>query len=463
MDPTETRFSLLDLDDPTAPAARARIGTNDLGGPRAHSPGCPDDPPTPSIIDPNHARLDASAEVQRASVFGFRETPLYGQALIASGVAAYNESRKEVESWPEALPAAHAHAVHIAQELRIDKDIELPALKMLPDGRITRDGNGIYPLTPYALKDLARVMEIPGGASYLPAIPAPDRADHLNRIHFPAAYRQDARASEAQHRKVMVPRTGKVRTRVNRDTQREIWAVVGSRYKPFDSDVFVTTFAESCPPGARVEVKYDGYRTRVQALWYSREVGESHRVGEVYKAGLAAETADDGSAAATFWSIVYQSLCVNLTTATLRKRRGRQRHIVDAATFRDVTREAVGRSAEDVRYWREAWNDATVDNVLDRYSLTDPEDVIAGLVYSKAIWVPGVKPEILVERLKRAWDFSPGYTKSSFVDAVTRAAHTEDWQDPWTVEALQDTAGDLLYAQVWQVPEGLQIAEDARA
>ena len=441
-DPQSQRFALLDLDD-KPPASLA--------------------PPTPPLVDPNLVRLTASEAAAKAAGFGVVATPLRGLMLIDAGVANYNESRKEVESWPEALPAAHAHASLIAKELRVDKDAELPALKMLPDGRITRNGNGIYPVSGYALRDLARVLEIPGGASYLPAIPAPDRADHLNRLHFPAAFRRDARASEAQHREVLVPRTGKVRTRMNRDTTREIWAVVGSRYKPFDSDEFVSAFAEACPPGARVEIKYDGYRTRVQALWHSKEAGESHRVGEVYKAGLAAETADDGSAAATFWSIVYQSLCVNLTTATLRKQRGRQRHIVDAATFRDVTREAVGQCGRDVTYWREAWNDATVDNVLNRYSLTDPEDVIAGLVYAKAVWVPGVKPEDLIERLKRAWDFSPGYTKSAFVDAVTRAAHTESWQDPWTVEALQDTAGDLLYAQVWQVPEGLQIAEDARA
>jgi len=61
----------------------------------------------------------------------------------------------------------------------------------------------------------------------------------------------------------------------------------------------------------------------------------------------------------------------------------------------------------------------------------------------------------MVERLQRAWDIEPGYSKAAIVNAVTRAAHTEEWRSWQTSEELERAAGELLYARVWnvQVPE----------
>jgi len=64
-----------------------------------------------------------------------------------------------------------------------------------------------------------------------------------------------------------------------------------------------------------------------------------------------------------------------------------------------------------------------------------------------------------VERLQRAWDLEPGYCKTVIVNAITRAAHTEEWRSWTTSEELERTAGELLYARVWnvQMPECAQL------
>ncbi len=51
---------------------------------------------------------------------------------------------------------------------------------------------------------------------------------------------------------------------------------------------------------------------------------------------------------------------------------------------------------------------------------------------------------------------SPGrVSKTAIVNAVTRAAHTEEWRSWTTSEDLERAGGELLYARVWnvQMPE----------
>src|SRR5258708_2171089 len=78
---------------------------------------------------------------------------------------------------------------------------------------------------------------------------------------------------------------------------------------------------------------------------------------------------------------------------------------------------------------------------------------------NRAVYVPSFSSDDMVERLQRAWDVEPGYSKTAIVNAVTRAAHTEEWKSWTTSEDLERAAGELLYARVWnvQIPEGAQL------
>ncbi len=73
--------------------------------------------------------------------------------------------------------------------------------------------------------------------------------------------------------------------------------------------------------------------------------------------------------------------------------------------------------------------------------------------------MPSFSSDEMVERLQRAWDVEPGYSKTAIVNAVTRAANTEEWRSWSTSEDLERAAGELLYAKVWnvQMPDGPQL------
>jgi hypothetical protein len=89
--------------------------------------------------------------------------------------------------------------------------------------------------------------------------------------------------------------------------------------------------------------------------------------------------------------------------------------------------------------------------LLERYGVDDVATVFRALVANRVVYVPGIAADDMAERLQRAWDFEPGYSKTAIVNAVTRAAHTAEWCSWTTTEELERAAGELLYARVWNV------------
>jgi hypothetical protein len=79
-------------------------------------------------------------------------------------------------------------------------------------------------------------------------------------------------------------------------------------------------------------------------------------------------------------------------------------------------------------------------DVCGRSGVDDVGAIFRALVSNRAVYVPGIAADEMVERLQRAWDVEPGYSKTAIVNAVTRA-------------------GALLYARVWnvQMPEGAHL------
>ena len=122
----------------------------------------------------------------------------------------------------------------------------------------------------------------------------------------------------------------------------------------------------------------------------------------------------------------------------------------------NVVQSGIERALKKVSHFADKWSEATVENVLERYGVDDVATVFRALVSTRAVYVPGYASDEMVERLQRAWDVEPGYSKTAIVNAVTLAAHTEEWRSWQTSEELERAAGELLYARVWnvQVPEG---------
>jgi hypothetical protein len=45
----------------------------------------------------------------------------------------------------------------------------------------------------------------------------------------------------------------------------------------------------------------------------------------------------------------------------------------------------------------------------------------------------------------------PGYQKTDFINAITRAAHSQSWPTAEAADHLEDRAGALLFQRVWNV------------
>jgi len=150
-------------------------------------------------------------------------------------------------------------------------------------------------------------------------------------------------------------------------------------------------------------------------------------------------------------------LCKNLIIIDRAEQATVTRHV--GRNLGDIVQAGIERAMKSVSHFADKWSEATVENVLERYGVDDVETIFRALVATRAVHVPGFGNEEMVERLQRAWDVEPGYSKSAIVNAVTRAAHTEEWKSWTTSEELERSAGDLLYARAWNV----QVSEDALA
>jgi hypothetical protein len=125
----------------------------------------------------------------------------------------------------------------------------------------------------------------------------------------------------------------------------------------------------------------------------------------------------------------------------------------------NVVSSGIERALKKVSHFADKWSEATVENVLERYGVDDVATIFKALVSNRAVYVAGIDAEDMVERLQRAWDVEPGYSKTVIVNAVTRAAHIEEWRSWTTSEDLERAAGELLYARVWnvQMPDGAHL------
>jgi hypothetical protein len=401
---------------------------------------------TPTLTPSNPSRDTADteralADEQAALAAGFAiRPPLYtiGTPVNALGVENFARSRRAFEALPFATDACAELATRVEAERRSDFPVNATELHMLADGRL-RSELGHLPISERALEGLCRLVT-PGGAGYLTACPPALRATNVN--HWLE------RASRRDRQGNVKPRELILRAR---QTERgaEVFSVVGPRYSPLDIDVIATQLHSLIPNDARAEVFYDGYRARISIVFHSNIAPERCVAGEIFQAGVSITTADDGTGSIRVAAQVYRNLCLNLIIIDRAEQGTVTRHVGD--NLADAVKRGIERALKKVSYFGDKWSDANVENVLERYGVDDVATVFRALASTRAVHVSGVSTDEMVERLQRAWDFEPGYSKAAIVNAITRAAHTEEWRSWQTTEELERTAGELLYARVWNV------------
>lgn len=392
--------------------------------------------------------------------------PVYaiGSKVNSTGVANFRASRKEHDDKASVSEACSNLIDLVKLEDRKDLLVAVPSLSMLPDGMVTR-GGGPLMVSERAITGVGTHIT-PGGAGYLRACPPELRSINFNHWTQANGFHEDVRATNKlmeawsdsgcngpQPQPVMVPRDITLRTRLNHSSnKREAWSFVGPRYGAHDIDTIAAQVMESeaIPGDAKCDIVYDGYKARIDVMFHTDIQPEKAVAGEIFKAGIMIKTADDGSGAIQISAQMFRNLCLNLIIIDHAKCEvTRRKHI--GSGIHEAVAEGIATAMSKVKHFADKWSEATLENVLEKYGAHDVEAVMRGLVYNKVVHISGVKPNDMFDRLMRAYQAEPGYGKTAIVNAVTRAAHTEEWARWTDVEDLERKGGELLFAKVWNV------------
>lgn len=438
-------------------------------------------PPSLTPIAPNRSqdveRVDATgaarakADELLAKSLGFSPKPPVfeiGTVVNSIGVDNFRRSRGEWEALPSIPELARNFSKRIEAERREDKLEAATSLVVSPDGRLGKRGDKGpgYMLSERALDGIATHVT-PGGASYLKQCPPALRADNLNHW-LSTATQYDARASKKAGCDVRKDKQVTLRTRARRNDDpskpsREVFAVVGPKYAAFDVDRVAREAAEGIGGDARGTVTYDGYKMTLDAMFHSNVRPENAVAGEFFKGVLRVRAADDGTGAIQCKLGLWRNLCRNLIIVDFDQVLVGSRKHVGAGTIVADVRELMKTASERIGLIVSKWSEASTENILERYDLQDVDAVFRGLVLNGAVTATGIKNDDLVKKLHEAWEREPGYSKTSILNAITRAAHEETWTSWADSEELESQAGQLLYQPVWNLDISDKTAEQLLA
>lgn len=388
------------------------------------------------------------AEEDEAVALGFPpQRPFFkmGTELIDVGKAKYRESRRSFDNMMFANEACEGLASTIIEEEREDIIVQLRRASMDEDGRLCVDG-GKVPLELPAFASLTEHIGIPK-AAYLTECPAELRAHNVNAwMEIQAARNRE---------KALV-----LRTRKGATGERTGFAVVSPGYAAVGADTAALLLAALMPPHAKGTVDYDGTRARITALFHAPAEMDA-RVGSNYKAGVQIHTGDTGATALTIRALMYQAMCINLTTAE----RAQVERMVHRGTIEALENKliaAIQRAQGKVMPFVNRWLEADKMETLASLRHGDVEPVIAAMVAKRLVPKQnGVSDEELVRRIRGCYWKAPQPTVAGISSAITRAAHESTWRSPWAQDELQDSAGDVVqnYVRIARLaPEAVEKA-----
>ena len=432
-----------------------------LAAPAAVLPKKPRVLKTPGIragqIDAEGAARALADEVAAKSIGLSPKPPVYeiGSRVNSTGVGNFRRSSEKHEEKPYLIDLAKTFSDRIAGEQRRDFLIPGSALVASDSGIITATVPAsentsattfdAY-LTERSMLGLASRVT-PGGAKYLAQCPPALRAANLN--HW-LKERGDVE---------LTLRTRNAPEFDGRLADREIYAACGPKYASHDVDEVMRQAAEQIGHDARAKVTYDGYRMTLDAVFHTNVEPAKAVAGEFFKGMIRMRAADDGSGSINVSLGLWRNLCLNLIIIDFSKVLVGKRAHIGAKTIAEDVAELMAVANDRIGLVVGKWSEANVENVLARYDLQDVDQVFRGLVVNGAVHATGVRPEEMIQRLHTAWEREPGYSKASILNAITRAAHEEEWRSWSDAEDLESTAGELLYQQVWNLDVSEKTAE----
>lgn len=246
---------------------------------------------------------------------------------------------------------------------------------------------------------------------------------------------------------------------------RELYAVVGNGYMPYDLDAIAADVAEHLPADARVRVRYDRQRAKIDAVLcnphhFPDSTGTAS-VGEAHRLTLRITTADDGTGGFKLRWSAERIRCVNLTLL-----KGHSTVFVARHTQRDLA-EKIGAALavhgavmdEFAQVWRDAWQGYYLDTTKSG-GVLDGEEALRRMVFHGLVKIPGLRKPDVWTAVKGAWDSEPGDSVAHVHNAITRAAHQAPTERSWADDDVEEQASELLYQRVHVLRD---IPEDDRA
>jgi len=405
----------------------------------------------------------AKADEKAANLIGMSpKPPVYeiGSRVNAIGEANFKRSSEKHEEKPYLIHLDKTFDAQIVAEQRADYLVPASAITVGENGVVhfaapAKDNAGLIKevnalLTERAMFGLASRIT-PGGAKYLTQCPPALRAANLNH------WLKERGETELTLRTRNAPQFD------GRLADHEIFAACGPKYAAHDVNQVLHQAAEQIGHDARGTVRYDGYRMTLDAVFHTNVEPKNAVAGEFFKAVIRMKAADDGSGSINVSLGLWRNLCLNLIIIDFAKVLVGKRAHIGVDTIAEDVAELMKVANERIGLIVGKWSEASADNILERYDLGDADAVIRGLVLNGAVKAPGVKPDEMITRLRRAWEKEPGYSKTAFLNAITRCAHTEEWRSWEDAEELESTAGELLYQPVWNLDVSEKTAEQLLA
>jgi len=396
----------------------------------------------------NMNRLKLQEDLAKANGFAIRQ-PIFGLGtpVNQTGVKNFAKSRQDWEALPHLNDALDTFRNLIAKEGRADHNINVSDITMNNDGTVTRGQGNLLLADKDAFAALLRrtVCEEPAAAAtYLSLISPERRAKEVNEW---------LRASDEN---VM-----KLRTRKGQ-LGREIFAIVSDRYTAgFEVDVLARILQENAAKlgingDSRCLVTYDGKRANIEMLWHTDIQPETACAGEIFKAGIALRSADNGGLSIGIDSLLWRNLCLNLLIIdNAIQSHGRKRHIGDEDVLHAWIHSALANAGNAVRDFATLWDNASATSLEEmtrdipvmETPMTEAELVkgtFRGLIKEGRVGLPGHRAENAIDQLFAAWEKEPMKTKAGIVNAITRAAHESELSNAWAGDEMEAAAGRIL-------------------
>lgn len=359
--------------------------------------------------------------------------PLYsrGTMVVDVGVENARESRLEHEKKPLVEDACRDFIRTIQLEGRKDMTFEKRVLRMNKDGRlVSMEGDRVTPIGPLSGNAFGSLLSLAGigGHSYLDRCPSRLRSLNVNNWLASLDGLPEQKGGL------------KLRTRAGA-SGREVFAAVSSGYASFDADLVAAGVASTLAgKGARGTVHYDGFRTRIEAVYHSDVQPEDYVAGEFFKAGVIVRTDDTGSGSLKVSACLWQNLCLNLIIIDQAEQTvDAIRHVGHpekmAVRFVESLAVAQDKIAGFVKQWGHACHDdVRLPRHHDKESIVLPiEQMIPGffngIIERELVPVRGRRQDV-VKQLVAMHDkdqsgatASAPATRASLVNAFTRWAH----------------------------------------